>query len=146
MRAAGIVPVATMKEKENKMKHVIKVILFTSFLVPAAFCAQSAEEAYVESFAGRTDVPVPISVVRPVIEPGYEGTVVRLSFLIDGAGTPTEIAAPVDADRSLVKQLARAVSQWKFKPLTRDGEVIRARVVLPVVIGETTEAGQVAQR
>ena len=91
-------------------------------------------------------MPVPISVVRPVIEPGHEGEVVKLSFLIDASGTPTDIMAPVDADRTLVKQLARALEQWKFKPLTREGEVVRARVVLPVVIGETAEAGQVARR
>jgi TonB family protein len=129
------------------MKHVIKLILCTSFLATAAYCAPSPEEAYVESFAGRTNMPVPISVVRPIIQPGHEGEVVQLSFLIGANGTPTDIMAPVSADRALVKQLARAVEQWKFKPLVRDGEVVRVRVTLPFIIGPTTAVpGDVAQR
>jgi hypothetical protein len=129
------------------MKHVIKLILFTSFLVPAAlFAAPAPEEAYVESFAGRTDVPVPISVVRPVIEPGHEGESVWLSFVVDADGVPREIAAPVDADRSLVKQLAAAVAQWRFKPLTRDGAVVRTRVKLPFNIATPSAVAGLAQR
>ena len=127
------------------MKHVIKMILFTSFLLPAALCAKSAEEAYVESFAGRTDVPVPISVVRPVVDPGHEGERVWLSFIVGGDGVPREIAAPVDADQTLVRQLAAAVSQWRFKPLLRDGVPVRTRVTLPFNV--QAPAGEaVAQR
>lgn len=128
------------------MKHVIKMILFTSFLATAAYCAPSPEEAYVESFAGRTDTPVPISVVRPIIAPGHEGEVVKLTFLIDATGTPTDIMAPVEANRALVRQLARALEQWKFKPLLRDGEVVRARVTLPFIVGSSDDSGHVARR
>lgn len=128
------------------MKHVIKIILFTSFLVPAAYCAPSPEAAYVESYNGRTDMPVPIAVVRPVIEPGHEGEVVKLSFVIDADGSPRDIMAPVEADRSLVLQLARAVEQWKFKPLLRDGQVVRTRVTLPFTIGATKDNGWVAKQ
>ncbi len=128
------------------MKHVITLILFTSFLVPAALWAKSSEELYVESFAGRTDVPVPISVVRPVIAPGHEGERVWLSFLVEADGVPREIAAPVDADHTLVQQLARAVAQWKFKPLLRDGVPVRARVTLPFQVEAAEVAEPVAQR
>ena len=134
------------RNHERNMKHVIKMILFTSFLVPAAYSAPSNEAAYVESYSGRTDVPVPISVVRPVIEPGHEGEVVKLSFVIDADGSPRDIMAPVEADRSLVLQLARAVEQWKFKPLLRDGQVVRTRVTLPFTIGETKDLGWVAKQ
>lgn len=133
-------------QKERNMKHVIKLILFTSFLATAAHCAQSAEEAYVESYTGRADMPVPISVVRPVIAPGYEGEVVKLSFFVDEKGLPREISAPADTARALADQLTRAVAQWRFKPLTRDGAAVRTRVVLPIVIGDTSGDGFVAQR
>lgn len=128
------------------MKHVIQLILITSFLVPAALWAKSSEEAYVESFAGRTDVPVPISVVKPVVDPSYEGARVWLSFIVDRDGVPREIAAPIDADRTLVKQLAAAVSQWRFKPLMRDGVVVRARVTLPFNVAAPSADAAVAQR
>lgn len=126
------------------MKNVIKLILASSLLASFAF-AKSNEEAYVESYAGRADVPVPIAVVKPVIDPNYIGAEVRLSFVIEADGTPKEIYAPADADRDLVKQLSRAVAQWKFKPLTRDGAVVRARVVLPIRV-EDADAATVAQR
>lgn len=129
------------------MKNVIKLILASSLLATFAHAAASAEEAYVASFAGRdASMPVPVSVVRPVIEPGYEGTEVRLSFVIDADGTPRDIAAPADADRALVKQLASAVAQWKFKPLTQNGAVVRTRVVLPVRIQGDADAAPVARR
>ena len=128
------------------MKHVIKMILVISFLVPAALFAKSPEDAYVESFAGRTDVPVPISVVKPMVDPSYDGARVWLSFLVDHDGVPREIAAPVDADYKLVKQLAAAVSQWRFKPLMRDGVVVRARVTLPFNVAAPSADAAVAQR
>ncbi len=126
------------------MKNVIKLILASSLLASFAF-AKSTEEAYVESYAGRADVPVPIAVVKPIIDPSYEGAEVRLSFIIEADGAPKEIYAPADADADLVKQLSRAVAQWKFKPLTRDGAVVRTRVVLPIRI-ENADAATVAQR
>ena len=128
------------------MKHVIKLILFASLLLPASLFAKTAEEAYVESFAGRTDVPVPISVVKPMVDPSYEGERVWLSFIVDRDGVPREIAAPVDADRTLVKQLAAAVAQWRFKPLVRDGVVVRARVTLPFNVAAPSADAAVAQR
>lgn len=128
------------------MKNVIKLILASSLLATFAFAAKSNEEAYVESYSGRADMPVPISIVRPVIDPSYENEAVKLSFIIEADGTPREISAPVDADRSLVKQLVGAVAQWKFKPLTRDGAVVRTRVVLPIRIVGGSGLGEVAQR
>jgi hypothetical protein len=128
------------------MKQVVTTILFLCSLAPVALLAKakSPEEAYVESFAGRSDVPVPISVVRPIVDSIHEGQRVWLSFIVDGDGVPREIAAPVDADHDLVKQLARAVSQWRFKPLVRDGVAVRARVTLPLVIA--TDAETLARR
>lgn len=128
------------------MKNVIKLILSSSLFATAAFASLSNEEAYVESYAGRTDMPVPVAVVRPVIEAGYEGETVKLSFVIEADGSPRDILAPVGADSSLVKELAAAVSQWKFKPLTRDGVVVRTRVVLPIRITSDSGASAVALR
>lgn len=132
-------------ERHPTMKNVIKLILVSSLLAGFAW-AKSNEQAYVESYAGRADVPVPISVVKPVIDPSFEGAAVRLSFIIEADGTPKEIYAPADADRDLVKQLASAVAQWKFKPLTRDGAVVRTRVILPIRVESADAASSVAQR
>lgn len=128
------------------MKNVIKMILVSSLLVMRALAAPSAEEAYVASYAGRTaDMPVPVSVVRPLIEAGYEGREVRLCFVIGADGSPQEITAPAETDPWLVRQLTGAVAQWKFKPLVRDGSVVKTRVVLPIRIVEGAEVAPVAQ-
>ncbi|HKB88977.1 MAG TPA: hypothetical protein VKC60_00540, partial [Opitutaceae bacterium] len=51
----------------------------------AAFAATSvtAEQQYIESYKGRTDVPVPLVVVSPKVNSSYAGRVVELSFTVE---------------------------------------------------------------
>ncbi|RME71864.1 MAG: energy transducer TonB [Verrucomicrobia bacterium] len=102
---------------------------------PLALQAKTLEEAYVESYRGRTDVPAPISVIAPQVAPGYIGTTVELVFIVDEQGRPTDIQARNKADPDLVREVAKAVEKWRFKPMTdAEGKPHATRVLLPVHI------------
>ena len=55
-----------------------KIVLSLGLLaVPFALWAKSPESAYVESYRGRTGIPVPLSVVTPELDARYSGQPVR---------------------------------------------------------------------
>lgn len=118
------------------MKAHTKLVLSLSlFALPlAAFAVGADERAYIESYKGRTGAPVPVTVVKPVVSAEHAGTSLELEFTVDEAGRPSGIIARTPADSALVEELTRAVAQWKFEPLRRDGKVIPTKVVLPVRI------------
>ncbi|HYC72970.1 MAG TPA: energy transducer TonB [Opitutaceae bacterium] len=118
------------------MKAHTKLVLSLGLLaLPlAAFAAKSDEQAYIESYKGRTGSPVPVTVVKPVIGSEHAGATLELEFTVDEAGKPGGITARTPADSALVEELTRAVAKWKFEPLRRDGKVVPAKVVLPVRI------------
>jgi len=104
---------------------------------PLALLATTPEKAYVESYQGRSGIPVPISVVTPEVESRFAGQQVVLQFVVDPAGLPTHIA-PVtsDGDTELVAAVTAAVAQWRFAPALVDGKPVARKVVLPVKIVE----------
>jgi TonB family protein len=104
-------------------------------LVPLALSAKSPESAYVESYHGRSDIPVPISVVSPEVESRYAGQEVVLEFVVDTTGKPTLITSGSPAaDRELVASVLAAVEQWRFAPALADGKPVARKVALPVKI------------
>jgi TonB family protein len=113
-----------------------KLALSLGLLVaPLALVAKSPESAYVESYRGRTDVPVPIAVVTPAVESRFAGQQVTLEFVVDATGKPMLItSASPAADRDLVDAVKAAVAQWKFSPALVDGLPVAKKVVLPVNI------------
>jgi hypothetical protein len=115
-----------------------KLTLSLGLLVlPLAALAKSPEKAYVESYRGRTDIPAPITVVTPVVEPRYAGQQVVLEFVVDTAGKPVLISAVTPgADAGLVAVVTSAVEQWKFSPARVNGTPVARKVVLPVNIVE----------
>lgn len=118
------------------MKANTKLVLSLGLLaLPlAAFAAKTDEQAYIESYKGRTGSPVPVTVVKPVIGSEHAGTSLELEFTVDEAGKASGITARTPADAALVEELTRAIAKWKFEPLRRDGKVVPAKVVLPVRI------------
>ena len=104
-------------------------------LAPLALMAKSLETAYVESYHGRTDIPVPISVVMPEVESRFAGQQVVLKFVVDTTGKPTLIASgSPGADRELVASVEAAVGKWRFAPALADGLPVARKVELPVKI------------
>lgn len=113
-----------------------KLVLSLGLLVaPLALLAKSSEKTYMESSRGRTDIPVPLSVVWPKVDHEYVGQRVVLRFVVDTAGKPTLItsATPV-GPAELVAVVSAAVAQWKFSPALVDGRPVARKVELPVVI------------
>ncbi len=113
-----------------------KLVLSLGLLVaPLALLAKTPESAYVEFYHGRTDIPVPISVVMPEVESRFAGQVVTLEFVVDPTGKPVQIA-PVTpgASAELVTAVTAAIAQWKFSPVLVDGLPVARKVVLPVSI------------
>ena len=104
-------------------------------LAPLALMAKSPETTYVESYHGRTDIPVPISVVSPEVSSRFVGQQVVLEFVVDTAGKPTLLASETPAaDTELVAAVLSAVEQWQFAPALADGKPVARKVVLPVKI------------
>jgi protein TonB len=103
--------------------------------LPLALLAKSPEKTYVESYLGRSGIPVPVSVVSPEVAPRFAGTQVTLEFVVDATGKPMLISsATPGADAELVSAVTTAVAQWKFSPALVDGLPVARKVVLPVTI------------
>ncbi len=108
--------------------------------LPLALLAKSPEKTYVESYQGRSGIPVPTSVVMPEVESRFAGQKVTLEFVVDSTGTPTRIAsATPGADAELVAAVSSAVAQWKFSPALVDGKPVARKVVLPVNIVDSLD-------
>ena len=120
-----------------------KLALSLGLLVaPLALLARSPEKAYVESYHGRTDIPVPISVVMPEVESRYSGQQVMLEFVVDTAGKPTLITSVSSkADAGLVASVTSAVAQWHFAPALVNGVPVARKVALPVNIVDSFDSG-----
>ena len=120
----------------RKLMLVLSVVLLAA---PMAH-ALSLERTYIESYHGRSDIPVPIKVVSPAVEPGYAGTVVELVFTVDQTGAPQNIEVRTPVDYELARVLTNAVQRWRFTPELRNGHAQAARVVLPIrIVEESTD-------
>ena len=113
-----------------------KLALSLGLLVaPLALLAKSPEKAYVESYLGRSGIPVPVSVVTPEVASRFAGTQVTLEFVVDATGKPMLISsATPGADAGLVAAVSAAVAQWRFAPARVDGKPVARKVLLPVAI------------
>jgi len=104
-------------------------------LAPIALMAKSPETAYVESYHGRTDIPVPVSVIMPEVSPRFTGQQVVLEFVVDATGKPTSLTSGTPAaDSELVAAVVSAVEQWHFAPALADGKPVARKVALPITI------------
>ena len=119
-----------------QMNTKSKIVLSLGLLLaPFALMAKSLERAYVESYHGRTDIPVPVSVIMPEVSSRFVGQQVVLEFVVDTAGKPTLIASETPAANSeLVAAVLSAVEQWQFAPALADGKPVARKVSLPVKI------------
>lgn len=123
-----------------KTSALHKIVLSLGVLaVPLALPAKTSEQAYVESYTSRTDVPVPVSVVAPTkVSSRYAGQLVRLDFVVDAAGNVRDITVATPAAASLVEPLKEALAQWKFSPArTATGEPVAMKASVPFRIVDT---------
>lgn len=125
------------------MKNVSKfaVIVSVGMLLGASGLTagtSSNEQAYVESYQSRGDMPVPLSVVSPDSASDALGQV-DVQFVVNEKGKPTQLVVKSATDQVLVGPVLRAVSQWRFAPAQRDGAPVATTVVLPVRFKQAAE-------
>ena len=124
-----------------KAVNKLAIVLSLGLLAPFAASAKSVEKAYVETYQGRTDIPVPVAVVSPSVSTEYAGSTVELAFTVDTAGKPTELSVKSSPDGVLSDTVVEAVKRWRFTPAHLNGVPVAMKVVLPVMIVEEAPAG-----
>ena len=83
--------------------------------------------------AGKLEAPVPVSIVNPAnLPPSYKGATVNLKFTVDETGQAHDIRVVSNKDRVVAKNLAAAISQWKFTPARQNGVPVSSKVTLPL--------------
>ena len=103
--------------------------------LPLALLAKSPESAYVESYHGRTDIPVPTSVVMPEVDSRFNGQKIVLEFVVDTNGKPTLMSSSTPtANAELVPTVLAAVEKWHFAPALVNGLPVARKVALPVLV------------
>src|SRR5258708_17510287 len=117
-----------------KVKMLATVAALSLLSLPAAVIAKSPSETYVESYKGRTDVPVPVQVVTPSVDSRYAGSVVEIEFTVDKDGKPHDLASKSLVDFELEQEVKQAVEKWQFSPAMRNGQPVSMKVILPVRI------------
>jgi len=128
----------------RKLMLVLSVVLLAA---PLTLGAMSLERAYIESYRGRTDIPVPIKVVSPDVDSEYAGTTVELMFTVGPTGAPQDIEVRTPVDRELARVLTDAVQYWRFAPELHAGQPLTTTIVLPIrIVDESTSDSRYAVR
>ena len=103
-----------------------------SLLLSSAFAAAPASAS---SGSDEFSPPTPLTVtpIRSFLGvPGYENAIIKLNLVVDAQGVPQQVDTlgliPVETKELVV----RAVKKWKFRPATRNGVPVSARVILPL--------------
>jgi len=131
-----------------KTTRIVMLVLSVVLLAaPLTLAAMSPEQAYIESYRGRTNVPAPIKVVSPDVDSEYAGTTVELVFTVDASGVPHHIAVRTPVDRELARVLTDAVQYWRFAPELHAGQPLTTTIVLPIrIVDESTSDSRYAVR
>ena len=116
------------------MKNIRKLalLLMAGALAPLVASARTLEQTYIDSCRKGPGIPVPVTVVTPDVDGFDIGQSVRLEFVVDTAGHPSDFTIPSGADRDLAEAVVDAVKRWQFTPAQRDGAPVAAKVILPV--------------
>jgi protein TonB len=123
------------------MKHISMLARIVSLFAlgaaaPFAF-GLTTNDAYIASYHGRTDIPVPVQVIAPAIDASWVGEKVEVEFLVDAKGIPQDIRLRSCTDSEFGESVREAVSRWKFEPAKSNGTPVAMKVLLPVVVTDT---------
>ena len=121
--------------KNNSMLVRIVSLLAVGAAAPAAFGLTTAQ-AYIESYRGRTDIPVLVRIVAPSADSSLVGARVELEFVVDAAGRPQQIQVLSATDPDFAVSVREAVKQWQFAPAKPHGTPVPMKVELPVLVTE----------
>jgi hypothetical protein len=129
-----------MRGSHTKMKkQVLAALLSLGLCAAPAIAIQSVEQAYIDSYRGRTGTPIPVEVKTPIVSTKYAGSEVKLEFSVDESGRPRRMVSRTPVPIDLMRKVMAAVERWEFIPLRdANGQPIPARVILPVRIKQRT--------
>lgn len=114
-----------------KMKAMLSLGLLA---LPLALSGKTVAQKYIESYQGRSDIPVPVSVIMPEVDAVHRDQTVKIEFIVDASGVPGAFAPVTDANRVAAEAVIKAVAQWKFAPAQVGGRPVARKVALPVNI------------
>jgi len=119
-----------MKKRVNIMAGIVSLLAVGAALPLAA--DETSAQAYVNSYRGRTGIPLPVSVVTPAVDPSWAGEQAVVEFVVNASGEPTQVTVQSATSIDLGRSLRNAISEWRFKPLMANGVAVPVKVVLPV--------------
>jgi TonB family protein len=103
---------------------------------PLAF-GLTTTKTYIDSYRGRTDIPVPVKIVEPDADPSLAGARVEVEFVVDATGKPQNVHVVSATDYAFGTTVRDAVTRWKFAPARPSGTPVAMTVLLPVVVVES---------
>ena len=121
--------------KISLLGSIVGLVVFGA-AAPAAF-GLTGTNAYIESYRGRTDIPVPVKIVSPDADSSLVGAKVEVEFLVDAAGRPQNIQVIAATDRDFGVSVCNAVKRWEFSPARPAGAPVPMKVMLPVVVSSS---------
>jgi len=119
--------------KHSSMIASIVSLLATGAVAPLAF-GLTTSQAYIASYQGRTDIPVPVKIVSPSADQSLAGARVEVEFLVDTAGQPQDVRVLSATDADFGLSVREVVKQWRFAPARANGTPVPMKVDLPVVV------------
>ena len=127
------------------MKRVsnLMLVLIVGVFLAASASASVTEDSYINSYRGRTGIPVPVSVVSPEVGGEFSGTTVVMTFVVESDGMPRDIEAVGKVDPELEYLIKDAVRDWVFKPAIVNGKAVATKVKLPFVIRSAASGASV---
>ena len=108
----------------------LAIVLSMGVLSGTAFAA-STEKSYLAAYEKGPGVPELVKVVAPKVT-APAGSEVILEFVVDKTGVPRGITVASSNDSKLAEAAVKAVAEWRFTPVLKDGVTIDRKVKLPV--------------
>lgn len=113
------------------MKRITLLAILGLAMGAASAYADSDARAYLRSYAGRTDIPVPVQAVSPETRSAEIGAAVDVQFVVGLDGVPADVTIVASNDAALAKSVVASLKEWRFKPTMREGKAVTAKVLLP---------------
>ena len=98
-----------------------------------AYSKNDYEQMYVNKHQDLNGVPVPTEVVRPRILEVPQDLKINVLLSIDSKGRVTRARVVDSTDSRYNAEIKNAAKRWKFRPMTKDGEPVKSKALVPFV-------------
>jgi len=98
-----------------------------------AYSKNDYEQMYVNEHQDLNGVPVPTQVVRPRIQDAPRDLQVNVLLSVDSKGRVVRAKVVDSSDSRYNTEITDAAKRWKFRPMAKDGEPVKSKVLVPFV-------------